>query len=354
MRQLSFAVFCLLGAGGVSAQELDPSFEQFFAQSQQALQAMLAAPGEEGATFPVTVPGSETEFRSVQLTQTSLNAVNIVSSNADLNAVVQEFSGQQVIDNRIFSPGPGGDVLYSVDQSGANYANMLRGQTINLADQEMTGNALQIVSNTLAAGGSLADVVQSGINAANIAMADHAIGTADQVIDEGAVQQIINRIELDAGATVSGWIEQNGINFGNVMVAERVDDVTRLFAGDQIVENTVILNGSTVPRISQSGSNIANYFAASSIGTVRQLSIGEQRVTNTVLGPDGEHLSHPNIVQTELNYQGASNVVNLMVLRNSQSASQQPVLVEQTAEFEQSASGSSGQSQTGNAIVISR
>src|SRR5690606_19877199 len=134
---------------------------------------------------------------------------------------------------------------------------------INLADQEMTAEAEQIVSNRLAAGGSFADIVQSGTNVVNIAMADHAIGTAEQVIDEGAVQQVINQIELDAGATVSGRIEQNGVNFGNVMVAERVDDVTRLFAGDQIVENTVILNGSTVPRISQTGSNIANYFAAS-------------------------------------------------------------------------------------------
>lgn len=315
---------------------------------------MLVSPADEGTLPAVDVVISEAAPRNVSLTQAGLNAVNFVSSSADLNAVVQEFSGRQAIDNRISSSSIKADVRYSVDQAGANYANMLRGQTINLADQEMTAEAEQIVSNRLVAGGSFADIVQSGTNVVNIAMADHAIGTAEQVIGEGAVQRVINQIELDAGATVSGRIEQNGINFGNVMVAERVDDVTRLFAGDQIVENTVILNGSTVPRISQSGSNIANYFAASSIGTVRQLSIGEQRVTNRVLGPDGEYFSHPNVVQTELNYQGASNVVNLMVLRNNQSANQQPVLVEQTAEFEQSASGSSGQSQTGNVIFISR
>lgn len=353
MLRISVAACFLLPAGAAVGQSAQPNFEQLFAASQLALQRMSEPGGTEDS---VSGPYLEQDA-PLQMSQTGINAANVLNSDLDLGSVTQVFDGQQRIQNLIeaHEAGPHGPI--AIDQSGSNYANMMRGNTINVADQAITQTAMQEVWNQVWAGGAVDSISQTGVNVANIAMAEYAIGTANQDIAEGAVQRITNHITADPNTVISGKITQSGVNIGNVLIAQRIDSVTRSFAGAQIVENTVVLNGPGVPAIEQSGGNIANMIVANYIGSIKQLSIGEQRVINTVLGPDGQPLSDGNIQQTEYNYQGASNVVNMTVLRahrNSSSSSDQPVAVDQYADFPQTGQGVSGQSQTGNVTVIER
>lgn len=357
MRRVFIAACLILPAGSALAQTSDgtPPYDlgQFFSASQQALQRMSQPEGPDGSEA-----GSPQETPPLGITQAAVNAVNMINSDLDLGSVWQEFDGRQIIDNTLDARQPGAIGPLTVNQSGTNLANMMRGNTISMAGQLMTSTSTQEVWNSIwAGGGSVGAIAQTGVNVANVAMAEYAIGTANQDIEEGAVQSVTNYVEFDADATVSDTVTQSGVNIGNVLVADRIDTVTRTFAGDQIVENTVVLNGSSVPPIEQSGGNIANMVVANHIGTIRQISVGNQLVINSVIGPDGRPLSHGNITQSEYNYQGASNVVNMMVLRSQQggnSAPQQPVLVDQQADFPQTGQGVSGQTQTGNVTVIER
>ncbi|WP_332714538.1 hypothetical protein [Pelagibacterium mangrovi] len=355
MRIVFVAACLVLPTGIASAQTLEPDFRQFFRDSQLALQKMSEPQVPDTTSGPPLFPLPE--GLTLQLSQSGANAVNILNSDRDLGSVTQLFDGQQGIENSIDAHRSGTLGSLSISQSGSNYANMMQGNTISMADQLMTDTSTQQVWNSIWAGGSIDVIAQTGVNIANIAMAEYAIGTAVQNIEEGAIQRVENYIEFDADTAVSGTVNQSGVNIGNVLIADRIDSVTRTFAGEQIVDNTVVLHGSSVPPIEQSGGNIANMVVANNIGTIKQLSVGAQRVINTVIGPDGQPLSHGNISQSDYNYQGASNVVNMMVLRAQQSGSsspQQPVLIDQQANFPQTGQGVSGQSQSGNVTVINR
>lgn len=359
MQRIILAACLTLSASAATAQELAPDLEQLFTASQLALQRMSGA-GGNGAIAPAQaadVPIADATSTPLMLNQTGMNAVNVVNSDLDLGSVYQNFDGRQIVDNVIDVYRPLETVPISIDQTGANYANMMQGNTISMADQAMLDGARQIVSNSAWTGGSVGNIQQTGTNVANIAMAEFAIDAANQVIGHDVVQKVWNYIEFDADTVVAGTVTQSGGNIGNVLVADRIDHVTREFYGDQIVRNEIVLHGPTVPMITQSGSNIANLVVANHIGAVYQISSGRQLVENIVVDGAGNPIDSGNIEQTELNYQGASNVVNMMVLRAQRQGAtdpQQPVAVSQDADFPQAGQGASGQSQTGNVTVIVR
>lgn len=283
--------------------------------------------------------------------QSGFNAANLVSSDSDIRTVEQVFAGQQRIDNQIISGAL--DRLTRISQDGSNSVNIVDGTTIELAIQVMDPSGSQLINNHIAVGGNLAGVTQTGINSANMATAIHAIGIGEQKFFEGTEQFVVNHLDLAAKSTVLDYIEQSGTNIGNVLKADRIDSVVRVFEGEQVVENTVILNDGYRPRIVQSGNNIANLIIANEVGSVHQISVGTQRVRNLVLGSNGEEISHPNFDQSEINYMGSSNVINMMVIGQS-SSNNGDMTISQDASFDQNASGGSGQSQTGNMLSINR
>jgi len=280
MRSVIVAACLVLPAGVASAQTLEPDFNQLFRDSQLALQRMSEPQGPALGNEPSQRPFPDD--LTLRMSQAGANAVNILNSDRDLGSVTQLFDGQQGIENSIDAHRSGTFGPISISQSGSNYANMMQGNTISMADQLMSETSTQQVWNSIWAGGSIDMIAQIGVNVANIAMAEYAIGTAEQTIEEGAIQRVDNFIAFDANTVVSGTINQSGVNIGNVLIADRIDTVTRTFAGEQIVDNTVVLHGSSVPPIEQSGGNIANMVVANNIGTIRQLSVGAQRVINTV------------------------------------------------------------------------
>lgn len=127
-----------------------------------------------------------------------------------------------------------------------------------------------------------------------------------------------------------------------------MESATRVFAGNQIVHNSITLKELTNAHIEQRGINIANLVQSSRIGSVRQISTGTQQVTNEVFGPDGQLLRGDNIVQT------SDDVVNVTILSAPESGNDNGLLsVEQDANFPQS-SNAGGGSQTGNSAVVNR
>ena len=246
--------------------------------------------------------------------------------------------------------------LTNISQSGSNTANTIDGTTIDLAIQIMGPGAAQSVSNSLHVGGAMGGISQTGDNIANLARAEYAIGVAVQDIFRDSVQIVSNRLDLTAGSTVADGIRQSGTNVGNMLIADKVDSVIRRFDGTQIVDNTVILNDGYRPHIAQSGNNIANFISAQSVGIIQQISTGSQQIDNRVLGPNGEEIRHANFEQTQSNYMGASNVVNLMTVMpaNGRGTNNDDMAITQDADFDQTANGTGGQSQSGNVLVVSR
>jgi hypothetical protein len=261
---------------------------------------------------------------------------------------VQRFDGTQRIDNILAARGV--NVVGEVVQSGANLAGTIEGRTINLADQLMDANAEQLIFNSAEIALLYGGVVQMGTNTANMAVAEYSIGTANQEIVAGAVQMIENRLEVAASASLQAYIVQSGINLGNTMQSDTVDKVRRVFAGDQIVHNTVVLNELGGGPITQTGTNIANYVQSSKIGSIEQISVGVQEVVNEIKGPGGELLSGSDYIQT------SDNVVNMTVLTAPADGNDDAEInVSQTADYPQSSSGGNGgTSQTGNSVTVIR
>ena len=327
----------------------NPSISQSFAASQCIEQIIM--PESSAPSGPSTLQAMSDAPLSLQ--QTGLNTVNLFSSDQPVSNLTQRFSGTQTIHNSIVAGALG--ALTTISQSGVNTANTIEGTTIELAVQVMETGALQAVDNSLQIGGSIASISQAGDNIANIARAEYAIGVGVQEIGSESAQIVTNRLDLAAGSNIADHIHQSGTNVGNMLIADTVDSVIRRFDGTQVVDNTVILNDGHRPHITQSGNNIANFILAQSVGTISQISTGTQRVYNSVRGPDGREIRHANFEQSQSNYMGASNVVNLMIV-GSRNAGQDndEMEISQQAEFSQTANGTGGQSQSGNVLVINR
>lgn len=356
MKRFVLAVCFALPASSAMSQDVPPDLEQLFRSTQEVLQNMsedngpTTTPSAEGT---VAVPAlAETPLT---LTQTGMNAANIVYLKMDLGTVVQHFDGIQTVENTIEMTRTPGLGPISIDQTGSNYANLAYGHTISLADQAMWDGSRQLVSNIIDIGGPVGAIHQQGINAANVAKAELAIDAANQFIGHDVEQKVWNYIEFGADSVYSGGITQTGMNIGNVLISDRIDNVTREFYGTQIVHNEIVLNTATVPMISQSGTNIANLVVANDIGSVQQISEGTQLVENVVTDAAGNPIHSANISQNDYNYQGPTNIINMMVLRgrHTHDGNDKPVAIEQQANFPQTGHGVSG-SQTGNMTVIVR
>ncbi|WP_417583821.1 hypothetical protein [Pelagibacterium sp.] len=309
-----------------------------------------------GGDLPVAAQArTDTETPVFDIVQTGSNTANLVDYETAIGSVVQHYHGLQRIDNLIDPGAPGR--WGAVSQEGINSANTASGDTINLAIQIMGEGATQSIGNIAAIGGAAESIRQTGTNIANMAEAVHAIGVGIQDIDSSSQQTIVNELALGAGSAIDGEISQTGTNIGNMLLAERVDEVIRRFNGAQAVSNTVILNDGYRPHIVQSGNNIANFIAADSVGTISQISSGTQSVVNSVLGARGEKVTHANFDQSISDDMGASNVINLMIVAPPAGASKsgdQDMVITQDASFNQTSQGSGSPSQSGNVLVVNR
>src|SRR5690554_3425365 len=281
------------------------------------------------------------------LEQTGSNTINTIQHSGNLDRVVQRFEGEQSVTNTLALGIV--DVFGSVTQNGNNIANSSQSRTLNFAGQMLGDDAHQVVLNTAEFAILYGSVEQSGSNIANNAVAHVAIGTASQDIGKNAVQTVTNRLELAAMSAIASAVNQRGENFGNIMMSDEVDRVTRDFAGDQIIHNVVVLADGAPGTINQYGINVANLITSSKIGSLSQTSSGHQSVTNEVFDARGNLLSGGNISQV------AENYVNMIVLTAPADGADGAIIsVDQSADYPQTASGSGNQSQTGNALTVNR
>jgi hypothetical protein len=347
MRTLAVATLTLAGCGAALAQ---PAPWAEYRQDATGFQVV------ENTLSRRTLEALTDEFMQTMLdpaalgslSQSGSNLVNSVSSEGDLNTVRQRFNGTQKITNSIAL----GQVNIHADivQTGDNLAGTITGRTINLADQLLGADARQLIFNEAELGILYGSISQIGTNTANMAIAEYSIGTANQDIVRGAVQLVENRLEVAASASVAAFIEQHGTNFGNMMVSDTVESVERVFAGDQIVRNTVVLGELGGGPIIQTGTNVANYVQSSRIGTISQESTGVQLVVNEIIGPSGQLVSGPNYTQS------SNDVVNMIVLSPPTGGNDNAdIELSQTADYPQQQSGGNGSSgQTGNSVSVVR
>jgi hypothetical protein len=338
MRPFALLGFAVLSASTAYAQD-GIGFDQFSSQDQTGSNTI------DQSTLEIFA-GQLDYNTSVDLRQTGVNTVNSVVYNGDLSLVIQRFHGTQSLTNTLDLAGHAiGGVVF---QGGTNIAGSIKSDTLTLADQLFAADARQLILNSAEFALLTGSIGQRGENIANVAEAEYAIGTAIQTIELGAVQQVDNRLALAAMASVGAHISQYGQNSGNVMKSNTVDSATRVFAGDQIVHNTVTLAELTDGMIEQRGVNIANFIQSSRIGSISQISSGTQVVINEVIGPDGKIVKGDNIIQT------ADNIVNMTVLTPPDGGNDDGILsVEQDADFPQASSGGDG-SQTANSATINR
>jgi|GEM_PF-1016227 hypothetical protein len=345
MRRLWLAYIAALLPTMAMGQEALPSVEQRADGNQTAsnvinITALRALTDDYMSTM--------LQFGSTgNLAQYGSNTVNSIVYAGALGNVVQRFHGIQSVENRTALGVV--DIYGGISQHGTNVAGSTISETLNFADQLFGADARQQILNSAEIAILYGTVTQYGSNTANYAEAALAIGTASQTIELGAEQRVDNRLHLAAMSAVTSSIAQSGENFGNIMISETVETVTRNFAGDQIVHNVVQLGDDNPGTISQHGSNVANLIMSSRIGMLSQTSIGRQEVINEVFNAQGQLVTGGNIVQT------ADNYVNLTVLTMpAEGGDNAAIGVEQNADFPQNSSGNGAGSQTGNAVSIDR
>ncbi|MBM2576773.1 hypothetical protein JQC91_10705 [Jannaschia sp. Os4] len=302
-----------------------------------------------------TLPPLDDTFdrqRGATIDQSVLNAANILLSSATTVSLAQQVNvGTQRAENGVtLFHAPGSSA--TVRQTGENLTNIIVADQVNEIEQAFGPGAAQLVDNAATLRGGFTEVDQTGRNTANVVVADISIGGGAQIFPEDTVQDVRNVARfVDTGAR--GRVSQQGTNIGNVLVADEVQNVTRVFEGDQIVRNMVETGGGPRPsRISQSGLNIANFVAASRIVNLSQVSGGRQIVENTVDGKTLAELDDRRGVS-----QSSTNIVNLLhVTRPNPGGGGDFLRAEQTALQPQSATGGGGgrHTQIGNAAMIDR
>lgn len=343
------ALALLIGTPTAQAapQALLDQVKQVFAGMQIISQVVsLTGDAENGA--PVAAGGVGAAV-SPPLSQSGINAANIIADQTGtLRSADQTLSGQQTLANVLNLAA--GVAVPGLAQTGFNIADVMTGTTLTDVAQYMQSTAVQEIANTATSAGALGTVVQAGINAANLAFATESIGSGTQELTAGAVQKVVNTASLGGGGSAAS-IDQSGVNVGNMMIADSIDNVTRVFAGAQIIDNVVNFGDGPMPAtIHQSGINIANYVSANEIGTLNQISVGTQVTTNTVVdGTLQAYTQNPNGVLTQ---QSNANYVNVVVLKGVIKDGQ-TTTISQNAQFNQYNSGGPAD-QAGNVISISR
>lgn len=345
MRRLGIAYLSVLLTSAAHGQALLPSIEQHAGGAQIAENAIDIGRLE---SLTDAYMSHMLNFASTgNLSQIGSNAVNTITYGGDLDSVVQRFNGTQSVGNLLALGAV--DIYGEISQSGKNVAGSVISNSLEFADQLFGADGRQLVLNSAEIAILYGSVSQSGLNLANYAEAALAIGTAAQNIELGAVQGIDNRLEVAAMSAISAAISQRGENFGNIMISETVDSVTRNFAGDQRVHNVVQLGDGGAGPIVQHGANVANFIMSSRIGSLTQTSIGTQVVINEVFDAQGNPMKGGNISQT------SEDSVNVIILTKPAEGGDSAVIeVAQTADFPQSSNSSGGGSQTGNSLTVNR
>lgn len=282
--------------------------------------------------------------------QQAWNVGNLVRLDRPVENVTQDFGAVQTAGNMLDAP----LVILAdagISQDGINLGNILVAETVSTVSQNLMDGAGQVIENEAVLGGFAPYLTQSGINAANIIDAEVSIGTGNQVFPEGVSQEISNLADFSPGMTTF-LVEQTGINVGNVMQSETMNDVDRVFAGAQIVENTLILNSSMpMPAmIVQEGTNIANLVIAESVTELTQISTGTQDVVNLVLDENMEPITGlgDTLLSTTNNY------VNVLVITTEVDGEDEVVTATQLADFDQTVAINGQHSQIGNSVTIDR
>jgi hypothetical protein len=282
------------------------------------------------------------------LNQVGTNVSNVLSApSTPVNNLSQTLRGQQTVNDTINAEGSAN----ALQQDGLNIANAASGITLTGILQYMDDSGRQAITNRATINGKLGQITQSGINAANLLFATTSIDSAGQAIAPGAVQRVDNILRVAGGGHS---VIQTGTNIGNAVVADKVDNVTRVFNGEQIVNNVLNFGSGPMPfSISQSGLNVANYVSAREIGTLNQISGGSQVIKNSVVDDTLQAYTTSTVGGT-LTQQSNANYVNVATLTGGK-ANNQTVNISQTAQFSQTNSGSGGGStQVGNVVSISR
>ncbi|WP_386679025.1 hypothetical protein [Loktanella sp. R86503] len=285
--------------------------------------------------------------------QSILNAVNLlIASEAVITSVDQTMLGDQIARNVVSGLTP--DTLTNTNQIGENIANIVIADQVDAVRQSFGPGANQIVENLVSnPSASLNGIVQTGRNTANVVLANVSIGSGEQLFPSDTVQRVDNLTHLDYGTALPNGIEQHGTNIGNVLMADDVRNVARVFNGSQIVRNTVTTqNGHTPDRVNQSGLNIANFVSAKRVEGLMQVSNGNQTVKNHL---QGATLADMSSALSEYTH-SSTNIVNLLDIQNTdRPQSDTTVRAAQTANQTQTVQTRLGtHSQVGNAATINR
>jgi hypothetical protein len=285
--------------------------------------------------------------------QSTTNVANVLQAKTyTIQSISQTMHGSQLAGSLYIDDAA--RQMASLSQSGENLANVVTANRIENVAQYLGDNASQSVLNTIEQASGVAAVNQYGSNMANVAYADVSIGSGMQVFPTGASQTVKNLIAPKNGGTV-GKIAQTAQNMGNVLVADKVENVSRTFNGRQEIDNTFLnAPGAPVPEsIKQSGLNVANYISANVVNNVSQISMGAQVITNTAYDPDLGPLSDSTPGVRDFD-QSSSNFVNLTVINSTPGSSSEPVSLSQNSSMPQSAQGAGTQSQVANMATINR
>lgn len=348
--RLSFTIVATIGlAGSAYAQQANTSLEvaQEFLNQQVANNNTLAVQS-----------GDASGTRQLQV-QEAINAANIVLFQRKVVDRAKQISrGEQRANNYYTSAAAQPDS--SLRQSGQNLTNYVTADKINLIDQYFGPDALQSINNEAIVSDALGGISQNGINLANIALVNVSIDSGSQAFPETAVQENFNTLSLAAEAIVND-VNQTGMNVGNMLIADRVKNIERVFGGTQIIENELrVASPENLPNvIQQSGTNIANYVSASVVENLTQTSTGSQVVRNSVILGDDTILSEKALSSLGVSYTTTNeNIVNFTHVKkrgdNGASDEDSTVSMKQIASIPQAGIRAGGVVQAGNVVVIER
>lgn len=294
---------------------------------------------------------------SQELSQSILNAANILlATGTNVDSIRQSMQGNQIATNT--AENYNFDVPLVSAQTGENLSNIVIANRIDNVTQSFGPGAAQGVFNNLrSAGAALGSVSQIGRNTANVATAEISIGSGGQYFPRDTSQLIENRVAVINPLGNAFDIVQSGANIGNVLVADEVKNVTRVFSGTQTVRNIVTYPQGNVPiRLTQTGLNIANFVSATRVDGLSQVSDGTQIVENS---GDDHSLAEINNRVTDHSYSSTS-VVNLLEVNEPTSSDHvmiknTTISATQTANQPQRVQSNNGtHSQIGNSTSIIR
>ena len=380
-----FAVPALVAAAAHADEPTGAVIEQFFDGRQIGLNTLdLTAPAEQIDTTTTLAPGIGGTLSQDNM-QLITNAANVlISQTTIVEDAAQVSAGQQEAGNTL----DGGELSIlngSLTQTGENLTNVIIAERVDSVMQQFGPGGMQTVENAANLGFAPGSLTQTGRNTANIVVADISIGSGAQVFPFDSVQSIDNFVRLTGmpgdtppfdpisgipeqfadiapgiGQNVGGsrgTIVQEGINLGNILISDEVRDVVRIFNGEQIVMNNILVEDMhALPQsVTQSGINIANFVSAIEVSGLEQFSDGVQIVENNVMDTSLASLTAAIPSYTHV----AENYVNVLHIRNpdgsTDSVSTLPVTATQTSNVPQSSEmGSGRQVQVGNAIAIDR